>query len=77
MLFRSTTNNPHWNTGNPSDRSVDEESAAAGRLGRFSRKFEELGSDLDDSSWMEEMSTVMVKENLGRKEKPKYIPKKK
>ena len=74
-LTRDTTNNPHWNTGNPSDRSLEEESGAVGRLGRFSRKFEELGSDLDDSSWMEEMSTVMKSEVLGKKEKPKYIPK--
>jgi hypothetical protein len=76
-LTRDTTNNPHWNTGNPSDRSVEDESGASGRLGRFSRKFEELGSHLDDTSWMEEMSTVMGKENLGRKAKPKYIPKQK
>jgi hypothetical protein len=46
-------------------------------MGRFSRKFEELGSDLDDSGWMEEMSTFMEKEDLGKKDKPKYIPKKK
>ena len=74
-LTRDTTNNPHWNTGNPNDRSVDDESRAAGRLGRFSRKFVELGSDLDDTSWMEEMSTVMESEVLVRKDKPKVVPK--
>ena len=75
-LTRDTTNNPHWNTGNPSDRMVDEQSGAAGRLGRFSRKFVEHGFGLDDTSWMEEMSTVMrTEEVLVKKEKPKYIPK--
>ena len=43
-LTRDTTNNPHWNTGNPSDRSVDEESAAAGRLGRSEEHTSELQS---------------------------------
>ena len=76
-LTRDTTNNPHWNTGNPSDSSLDEESGATGRLGRFSRKFEELGSDLDDTNWMEAMSNVVEKEDLGKKDKPKHIPKKK
>jgi hypothetical protein len=75
-LTRDTTNNPHWNTGNPSDKSVEEESGASGRLGRFSRKFEELGSDLDDPSWMEEMSSVIMSEEVPvKKVKPKYIPK--
>ncbi|KAF8797670.1 hypothetical protein BYT27DRAFT_7237132 [Phlegmacium glaucopus] len=76
-LTRDTTNNPHWNTGNPNDRSIEEETGSAGRMGRFSRKFEELGSDLDDTSWMEEMSTVMKHEVLVVKEKPKFIPKQK
>ena len=74
-LARDTTNNPHWNTGNPSDRSMEEETSSVGRMGRFSRKFEELGSDLDDTSWMEEMSTVMKHEAVVDKVKPKYIPK--
>jgi len=46
-------------------------------MGRFNRKFEELGSDLDDTSWMEEMSTVMKREVIVLKEKPKYVPKQK
>ena len=73
-LTRDITNNPHWNTGNPSDRSIEEESGSTGRMGRFNRKFEELGSDLDDTGWMEEMSTlstVMVNEVVVEKEKPK------
>ena len=74
-LTRDTTNNPHWNTGNPSDRSIEEESGAAGRMGRFSRKFVELGSDLDDTSWMEEMSSVMKSEATVKKAKPKVVPK--
>ncbi|KAH9478712.1 hypothetical protein JR316_0009172 [Psilocybe cubensis] len=75
-LTRDTTNNPLWNTGNPNDRSLEDESNAAGRMGRFSRRFEVLGSDLSDSDWMEEMSTVMKREVLVEKEKPKPKSKK-
>lgn len=43
--------------GNPNDMSIKEEtgSAALPLEGRFSRKFEDLGSDLDDISWKEEI----------------------
>ncbi|KAF8875332.1 hypothetical protein CPB84DRAFT_445889 [Gymnopilus junonius] len=75
-LTRDTTNNPMWNTANVNDRSMEEESGTTGRMGRFSRKFEELGSDLDDTKWMEEMSTVMKAEVLIEKEKPKARPRK-
>ncbi|PPQ73960.1 hypothetical protein CVT25_005811 [Psilocybe cyanescens] len=75
-LTRDTTNNPLWNTGNPNDRSLEEESNTTGRMGRFSRRFEVLGSDLDDSAWMEEMSTVMKREVIVEKEKPKTKSKK-
>jgi hypothetical protein len=34
---------------------VEEEGATTGRLGRFNRKFEELGADVADVSWMENM----------------------
>ncbi|KAF8182887.1 hypothetical protein BJ912DRAFT_853829, partial [Pholiota molesta] len=70
-LTRDTTNNPQWNTGNPGDRSFEEENTTTGRIGRFSRKFEELGSELDDTQWMDEMSTVMKAEVIVVKEKPK------
>lgn len=32
---------------------MEEEGATTGRLGRFNRKFEELGADVADLSWME------------------------
>ncbi|KAF9522513.1 hypothetical protein CPB83DRAFT_110999 [Crepidotus variabilis] len=70
-LTRDTTNNPHWNTGNPGDRTMEEETGSAGRMGRFSRKFEELTVGMDDADWMEEMSTVMKPEVLVAKEKEK------
>ena len=70
-LTRDTTNNPYWNTGNPSDRSLEEESGTTGRLGRFSRRFEDLGAQLDDTQWMEEMSTVMKAEVIVEKEREK------
>ncbi|KAF4611867.1 hypothetical protein D9613_003962 [Agrocybe pediades] len=75
-LTRDTTNNPLWNTGNPNDTSIEEESSSTGRMGRFSRKFETLGSDLEDDAWMEQMSTVMEAEKLVEKEKPKGKAKK-
>ncbi|KAF9480629.1 hypothetical protein BDN70DRAFT_832425 [Pholiota conissans] len=70
-LTRDTTNNPQWNTGNPGDRSFEEENTTTGRIGRFSRKFEDLGSELDDTQWMEEMSTVMKAEVIVHRDKPK------
>jgi hypothetical protein len=47
-------------------------------MGRFSRKFEDLGAQLDDTQWMEEMSTVMKTEVIVEKakEKPKGKSKK-
>jgi len=69
-LTRDTTNNPHWNTGNPGDRLLEEESGSAGRMARFSRKFEELGSELDDSQWMEDMSGGVAKPQGGATKKP-------
>jgi len=70
-LTRDTTNNPFWNTGNPSDKSIEEESGTAGRMGRFNRRFEDLGTQLDDTQWMEEMSTVMKAEVIVQKEREK------
>ncbi|KAF8063983.1 hypothetical protein FPV67DRAFT_196654 [Lyophyllum atratum] len=55
-LTRDTTNNPVWNTGTWSDdRGVEEEGAMTGRLGRFNRKFEELGQDNEGSDWMDNL----------------------
>lgn len=70
-LTRDTTNNPHWNTGNPGDRSLEDESGSAGRMGRFSRKFEDLGSELDNLQWMEEMSSMAKHEVITEKQKQK------
>ncbi|KAG6836914.1 hypothetical protein H0H93_001280 [Arthromyces matolae] len=53
-LTRDTTNNPVWNTGAWSDaRGVEEESSMTGRLGRFNRKFEEIGKDETSGDWMD------------------------
>ncbi|KAG5650644.1 hypothetical protein H0H81_011511 [Sphagnurus paluster] len=59
-LTRDTTNNPTWNTAAwADDRGVEEEGAMTGRLGRFNRRFEELGQDRDSGSagagWMDEL----------------------
>lgn len=70
-LTRDTTNNPNWNTGNPGDRSFEEENTTTGRLGRFSRKFADLGADLDDTQWMQEMTTVMKPEIIKQQDRPK------
>jgi hypothetical protein len=34
---------------------MEEEGAMTGRLGRFNRRFEELGRDVADVSWMENL----------------------
>lgn len=53
-LTRDTTNNPVWNTGAWSDdRGIEEEGATTGRLGRFNRKFEDLGQNAGGSDWMQ------------------------
>ncbi|KAF8637457.1 hypothetical protein AX17_002802 [Amanita inopinata Kibby_2008] len=59
-LTRDTTNNPIWNTSLwLSDKGIEEEMAETGRLGRFNRKFEGLGSAVSDAGWMEEMAGTM------------------
>lgn len=57
-LTRDTTNNPIWNTGASGDRAMEEEGATTGRLGRFNRRFEELGADVADVSWMENVVEI-------------------
>ncbi|TFK35866.1 hypothetical protein BDQ12DRAFT_655204 [Crucibulum laeve] len=77
-LTRDTTNNPMWNTGAwSSDRSVEEESATTGRLGRFSRKFEELGSSIDDAEWLDQMGATNVEHIKLQAIKDKVVTKKK
>lgn len=65
-LTRDTTNNPMYNFAAASDRSVEEESGTTGRLGRFNRRFEELGSNLSDMDWMEDSTP----NSTPKKEKP-------
>ena len=72
-LTRDMTNNPLWNMAASNDRSLEEESGTAGRMGRFSRRFEELGSELDDTTWLEQMSGTVKAEVIVQKEKPKPI----
>ena len=53
-MTRDTTNNPVWNTRQWSnDRGIEEESALTGRLGRFNRRFEDLGEQ--NSEWIDDM----------------------
>ncbi|KAG6890197.1 hypothetical protein C0992_002854 [Termitomyces sp. T32_za158] len=55
-LTRDTTNNPVWNTGTWSNaRGVEEEMSMTGRLGRFNRRFEEIGKDNTSSDWMDDL----------------------
>ena len=62
-LTRDTTNNPMYNFALASDRSVEEESGTTGRLGRFNRRFEELGAGFEDAQWLEgAVPAVEVKE---------------
>lgn len=34
---------------------MEEETGSTGRLGRFNRKFEEFGADLEDTTWMDDL----------------------
>jgi len=56
---------------------LEEESGSAGRLGRFSRKFDDLGSELDNSQWMEEMSGMAKHEVILEKQTSRKFPYKK
>ncbi|KAI0776508.1 hypothetical protein BD413DRAFT_520160 [Trametes elegans] len=54
-LTRDTTNNPVWNAS----RFVgmdEEEDEVTGRMGRFSRRFGDLGGQRADMGWMNEAS---------------------
>lgn len=58
-LTRDTTNNPLWNAA----RFVgmdEEEDEVTGRLGRFSRKFAELGGQRSEMDWMDQASDESV-----------------
>ena len=52
---------------------MEDEGAMTGRLGRFNRRFEELGSDVGDVSWMEDVveSTGVSASERPAKKKPK------
>lgn len=52
-LTRDTTNNPIWSPWLASSNPEDVEGASAGRLGRFRRKFEELGGTSLQNEWLE------------------------
>lgn len=59
-----------YNPALASDRSVEEESGTTGRLGRFNRRFEELGGNFDDMQWLEDAAkAVEAKEPVTKKEK--------
>lgn len=58
-LTRDTTNNPLWNAA----RFVgmdEEEDEVTGRMGRFSRRFGELGGERSDMNWMDQASDENV-----------------
>lgn len=67
-LTRDLTNNPFWNIGLMTKEGAEEESAVAGRLGRFKRRFGEDGkeggfgsvgsSNVDEFEWMEAQGGV-------------------
>ncbi|OSC98348.1 hypothetical protein PYCCODRAFT_1447510 [Trametes coccinea BRFM310] len=69
-LTRDTTNNPVWNAA----RFVgmdEEEDEVTGRMGRFSRKFGELGGQRSDMEWLNEASGDGVEAPAGDSQKPK------
>ena len=56
-LTRDTTNNPLWNPWLEAGNAEDLEGSAAGRLGRFRRKFEDLGGLDMQVEWFEEQGS--------------------
>ncbi|KAJ2914671.1 hypothetical protein MD484_g5736, partial [Candolleomyces efflorescens] len=60
-----------YNPAAAADRAVEEESGTTGRLGRFSRRFEELGSNFDDVQWMEDAAAASAPPASSKKEKEK------
>ncbi|KAJ3538138.1 hypothetical protein NMY22_g5294 [Coprinellus aureogranulatus] len=68
-LTRDTTNNPMYNPALASDRSIEEESGTTGRLGRFNRRFEELGGNFDDMQWLEDAAKAVDSREPPKKEK--------
>lgn len=73
-LTRDTTNNPMYDPAAASDRFVEEESGTTGRLGRFNRRFEELGSNLDDMQWMEDAAPPAPESKKKEKQKVEAKP---
>ncbi|KAI9060340.1 hypothetical protein FKP32DRAFT_1578028 [Trametes sanguinea] len=68
-LTRDTTNNPVWNAA----RFVgmdEEEDEVTGRMGRFSRRFGDLGGQRSDMDWLNEASEEGV-EPAADSQKPK------
>ncbi|CDO77107.1 hypothetical protein BN946_scf184592.g3 [Trametes cinnabarina] len=69
-LTRDTTNNPVWNAA----RFVgmdEEEDEVTGRMGRFSRKFGELGGQRSDMDWLNEATGDAVEVPVEDSTKPK------
>lgn len=52
-LTRDNTNNPIWNPWLEAGNAEDLEGAVTGRMGRFRRRFEELGGVEMQSDWIE------------------------
>ncbi|TFK17814.1 hypothetical protein FA15DRAFT_301159 [Coprinopsis marcescibilis] len=70
-LTRDTTNNPMYNPALASGSSVEEESGTTGRLGRFTRRFEGLGVQIDESAFAGESAIPLKK---AKKEAPAAAP---
>ncbi|KLO18739.1 hypothetical protein SCHPADRAFT_802671, partial [Schizopora paradoxa] len=52
-LTRDNTNNPIWNPWLEAGNAEDLEGAVTGRMGRFRRRFEDLGGVEMQSDWIE------------------------
>lgn len=67
-LTRDTTNNPLWNAA----RFVgmdEEEDEVTGRMGRFSRRFGDLGGQRSDMAWMDQAAEdAPVESGSGKKQ---------
>ena len=66
-----------YNFALASDRSVEEESGTTGRLGRFNRRFEELGAGFENAQWLEDAGQAVAAKEPPKKEKEKKVDEKK
>lgn len=71
-LTRDVTNNPMWNVSSLTSEDAEEESSTTGRLGRFNRRFVEVGargSGGQEVDWIGEAEVQAPEGSVGKGKK--------